>query len=51
MPYAIVKQGKKYVVRKKLPSGSYGRTFGRHDTREEAEAQITALRIHVKEKK
>ena len=49
MPYAIVKEGKMYVVKKKLLKGKFGRKFGTHATREAAERQIAA--IHASEKK
>ncbi len=49
MPYTIVKEGTKYVVRKKLLKGKTGRAFGRHDTRKGAERQIAA--IHASEGK
>lgn len=50
MPYAIVKEGSKFVVRKKMLKGRLGRVFGRHDTREQAERQVDALHANVKEK-
>ena len=49
MPYAIVKEGEKYVVRKKLLRGKTGRRLGSHATREKAERQIAAIHAKVKE--
>jgi hypothetical protein len=49
MPYAIVKEGDKYVVRKKLLKGKMGKAFGSHPTRKAAEKQIAA--IHASEGK
>jgi hypothetical protein len=39
MPYKIFKEGSKYVVRK----NRLGRSFGKHDTKEKAQAQIRAI--------
>lgn len=49
MPYTIVKEGTKWVVRKKLLKGKIGRAFGHHDSKEKAERQIAA--IHASEEK
>jgi hypothetical protein len=47
MPYVVVKRGKKFVVKKK--NGT--KTFGSHTTRAKANAQMRALYAAERKKK
>lgn len=51
MPYEVRKRGTKWVVvkLKKGPDGESTEEVGKHDTKEEANKQLAALKINVED--